>query len=281
VPANFRGNASDNFITLTWDAVQDAIGYDLEVDGIVIENDNTPQYQYKGLDQYTEHTYRVRSVTREIQSYWSDILKIWTSGGVPDEPKNVVITNSRGITTLDWDRTPGAQNYDVEADGNIYSISEDTFVYNNIDFIDNSTSIYKETAYRIRAGNDLGKSDWSGYYVNNAIMGNVEKGKDLDLGLTASNIMDFSRYTLYVNYNDKALTVTDLCAYSIEKELTPGMVEGHEIEIISFVPGRIVFRVNKIVDEGYLWTGIINNIKFIGNATGGSTLTYTAECSKD
>jgi len=282
VPANFRGNASNNFITLIWNAVQDAIGYDLEVDGIVIENDNTPQYQYKGLDQYTEHTYRVRSVNNEIQSYWSDMLKIRTVGGVPEEPKNVIITNSRGIATLDWDKTMGAQNYDIEVDNNtIYSISKDTFIYRNVGLITSSTAIYKETVYRIRAGNDLGKSDWTGYHVNNAIMGKVEKGKELDLGLTASNIMDFSRYTLYVNYNDKALTVTDLCAYSVEKELTPGMVEGHDIEIVRFEPGHIVFRVNRIIDEGYLWTGIINNIKFMGNATGGSTLTYTAQCSKD
>lgn len=281
VPTNFRGSASNNFITLIWDAVQDAIGYDLEVDGIVIENDDTPQYQYKGLDQYTEHTYRVRSVTNEIQSYWSSMLKISTSGGIPDEPKNLVITNSRGIATLDWDKTPGAQIYDVEADGNIYSVSDDIFVCRNVGLITSSSAIYKETAYRIRAGNDLGRSDWTGYYVNNAILGKIEKGKSLDLGLTASNIMDFSRYTLYVNYNDKALTVTDLCAYSTEKELSPGMVEGHDIEIVSFEPGNIVFKVNKIVDEGYLWTGIINNIRFIGNATGGTTLTYTAQCSKD
>lgn len=282
VPVNFRGSATENEIDLNWDAVEGAIGYDIEVDGIVVENDAVTSYQYTELEPYTVHTYRVRAVSDEIESLWSDYITVKTVGGIPAEPKNLEIINSRGIANITWDPVNGADSYDIEINGEITEkIAANSFTHRKIAQIISGASIYIETAYRIRSVNNLGCSDWTGYFINNVIKGKAEKNKELDLGLTASNIMDFSKYTLNVTYNPDVLTVTDLCAYSTEKELRPGQVEGTDIEILSYEPGHIVFKVNKIVDEGYLWTGIINNIKFTGNITGGTTLTYRVECEKD
>ena len=88
--------------------------------------------------------------------------------------------------------------------------------------------------------------------------------------------METARWLLILSFSSvKVISVTN------KKELEPGIVEGHDIEILDFEEGQIIFKVNKIVDEGYTWTGIINNIEFNGNITGGTTLTYTVECEKD
>lgn len=63
VPSNLVATAVDgDTISLTWDAVTDATGYDIERDGSVIVSDHpTNSYTDNGLSASTSYTYRVRS----------------------------------------------------------------------------------------------------------------------------------------------------------------------------------------------------------------------------
>ncbi len=60
-PDNIRISTSDTSITVEWDAVEGATGYDIEVDGVVVDNGNSTTYEHTGLIENTEYIYRVRS----------------------------------------------------------------------------------------------------------------------------------------------------------------------------------------------------------------------------
>ncbi|NLV35261.1 MAG: hypothetical protein GXY17_01110, partial [Clostridiaceae bacterium] len=57
IPGNVRATADSTSITLVWDEVVGAIAYEVEADGVVIEDITTTSYEDKGLMPETEHTY--------------------------------------------------------------------------------------------------------------------------------------------------------------------------------------------------------------------------------
>lgn len=103
---------------------------------------------------------------------------------------------------------------------------------------------------------------------------NVTNGKESNLALRINNIADFSPCTFSLTYDPQALTVTDLCALTANKELAVGVVKGTDIEIISFTPGNIVFKVNRQIAQGQKWSGVANVIKYRGNINGQLTVTF-------
>ncbi|MEC0091203.1 DUF7402 domain-containing protein [Paenibacillus macquariensis] len=75
VPKGLTANASSSSqVTVTWDAVDGATGYDLEVDGGVINNVTSP-YVHTGLDGTSTHTYRVRAKDASGMTLWSSPVK--------------------------------------------------------------------------------------------------------------------------------------------------------------------------------------------------------------
>lgn len=66
-------------ITVSWEAVAGVDTYDVEADGIIYRNISTNEYTQYGLKYSTDHTYRVRTVTKEGFSEWSPLLTIRTA----------------------------------------------------------------------------------------------------------------------------------------------------------------------------------------------------------
>ena len=60
-----------NRIVVSWSMSQGASGYDLQVDGAVVEGVSNP-YLHKDLAQGSSHTYRVRAVNDAGKSAWSE-----------------------------------------------------------------------------------------------------------------------------------------------------------------------------------------------------------------
>ncbi len=287
VPKNVNATVSDTLITVTWDKVESAEGYDVELDGIVMEDDDDNIYIHDGLESDTMHTYRVRARNSAIEGDWSDMQYIKTLPGKPVVPKNIEIRSTTTGATLTWQGKDSDLSYDIKiydgtkkADGTptdpviIENVAKSTYTHRR-------TALGQEYTYWIRTRNKEGVSDWSGKIINNAIKAKCTKNKTVDLGLTAKDVTDFSAYTMVVTYNASAVDVIDLSTLSGQFETVPGRIEGTDIEITDFTPGKITFKCDKVVNPGEAWTGVINSIKFKAKATGGTTITYTVLCKPD
>lgn len=77
---NIDGNpTTPTSATVTWDAVEDADRYELEVDGVRYTNLKDTTFNHNDLDYETAHTYRVRALRSDnTATPWSDVLTMTT-----------------------------------------------------------------------------------------------------------------------------------------------------------------------------------------------------------
>jgi alpha-tubulin suppressor-like RCC1 family protein len=275
IPTNVTAAVTNTAITITWNPVASAVGYDIELDGVILENDNITSYINDDLSPYEIHNYRVRARNGGIEGDWSQLQSIRTLPGKPKAPENIEVKSTQTSATITWAAVNGATGYDIEIfDGTttqeVERIAETSFIHRRI-------AANAEFTYRIRTRNIEDISEWSGDIINNSIKVTSKKNSNVDLGLTAADISDFTPYTMVVTYNSAVLTVTDLSNLTGKSELTTGKIEGTDISIKEFTPGRIVFVVDKAISPNEVWTGVINSIKFKAKANGGTTITYTVK----
>lgn len=91
-PVNLKATKTDTSITLSWGAPPEAeiTGYDIEVDGTVVDNGTATTYAHEGLEPGTAHTYRVRAKENSTLGAWSDLLTQNTTN-TPTGPFDVQI----------------------------------------------------------------------------------------------------------------------------------------------------------------------------------------------
>jgi hypothetical protein len=154
IPASVTGltvnSVTNTAIAMKWNAVTGATGYDLEIDGTVVAVTGVA-YTKSGLAANTEHTFRIRSKNAAGVGAWSDLIKGITQLSTP------VVKGSPDRTgiLLTWDAVMGASTYEIEADGQIVAIINDTtFIHSDL----LPSSLHK---YRIRALNDQNISPWT------------------------------------------------------------------------------------------------------------------------
>ena len=281
VPEKVNASVTDTKIIINWTGPLDnsLVGYDVELDGVVLENDTLTTYVHEGLEPYTMHTYRVRARNELVEGDWSAASSIRTLPSKPQAPENITVKSTQTGAALAWAPQLGAKAYDIyvfrlDDNGNEIKVEE----INNIGectYTHRRQIKGEEYRYRLRTRNIRGISPWSGDIINNAIKAQCKKGNTLDLGLTATDVVDFGSYEMVVTYNLGVAEVADLSTLTGAAELTAGKIEGTGITIKEFSPGRIVFVVDKAVTPGEAWTGVINGIKFKARETGGTTITYT------
>ncbi len=279
-PANVKAAVSDTVITMTWDKVSEAVGYDVELNGVLLENDTATMYINSELKPNTKYTYRVRTRSSYMESDWSSYQTIRTLAGQPVAPTGIAVSSTQTSATISWAAAGGAIDYDLEIDDGknppavIQHLTETSYTHRRLE-------PGTQYSYRLLTRNEEGISSWSGYIINNAIMTKCTKNNTVDLGLTAADVTDFTPYTMVVTYNTGVINVADLCTLTGQAELKAGRIEGTDITITEFTPGRIVFVVDKVINPGEAWTGVIESIKFKAKQTGGTTITYTVLCKPD
>ncbi|REK75632.1 fibronectin type III domain-containing protein [Paenibacillus paeoniae] len=270
VPSQINVIPNNNSVYLSWGQVAGSTGYDIELDGIVVVDAfNETSYTDTELETFSLHTYRIRSRNDAIAGEWSPLVTVRT---LPDKPglvSGVVINSTNNIANVTWKPDPTATGYDIEVDGKVSNIGLKT------SYKHHRVAPGSEHKYRIRMRNLVGVGEWSDLIVNNTLTARLTKGQSVDLGLTASNVTDFSRYTLMVNYDPNAIEILDLSTMTGKPELSPGKIEGTDITITQFTPGSITFVCDKTILNGESWSGIINSIKMKAKVNGGSSLTYT------
>jgi len=269
-PTHLNAIASKNSVTLVWDAIPDATGYDVELDGrVVVDNFDATTYTDIELKPYERHLYRVRARNDAIEGAWSPVVVLHTLPDKPGIPTNIAVTSASSIVTLTWNQELAATGYEIEIDGTVVDVGSKT-EYKHRRLITGS-----EHKYRIRTRNSAGVGEWSGTIINNTLTAKLTKNKTVDLGLVTKDIVDFSKYTLTVTYDANAMDVVNLSTLSEVPILTKGRIEGTDITITDFRPGKITFVCDKAVRPGESWSGVINSIKFKASVSGGSSITYS------
>jgi hypothetical protein len=147
---NISGNATTADISLSWDDATGATGYDIEVDGQIIEDQTSP-YSHMQLSPGTRHVYRVRAKNASGVGTWSESVTVWT---IPDVVNGLVLHPQLTEIMVEWEPVDGAHGYDLEVNGAIIPDVEQP--YNNTGLLPG-----KYYEYRVRAKNSSGAGEWS------------------------------------------------------------------------------------------------------------------------
>lgn len=264
-PTNLKAEASSTEIKVTWDEVNGATSYDIEVDGVVIDNGPEVAYIHGDLLLNTEHTYRVRARNEFVVSEWSELITQVTAPNIP------VITHAEATTTsitIFWNEVLEAASYDVEVDGKVIEgIQGTSYTYDGLE--PNTRHIF-----RVRAENEGVVSEWSDKYEQNTVpelIVNVGKDNMFNFAIVAPEKPGVTTRKIVVTYDPEHVEVLDLSAITQEVDLKTGNIEGTNITILSFVPGEIVFEIQS---EGKT---AVNTIKFMAKTNEYSKITYVIE----
>ncbi|PYG87921.1 dockerin type I repeat protein [Ruminiclostridium sufflavum DSM 19573] len=153
VPGNFEvANVTSSAITLDWDEVTGAAGYEIEIDGRVFDNGTATAYTHSGLNSNEEHSYRVRAFNGSAAGEWTGLI---IQSTLLPAPENFKAAASNGQIVLQWDMVAGAEGYQLEADGQIIEAGTGT------EYIQTGLTQGSEHKYRVRAVNGNGCGGWS------------------------------------------------------------------------------------------------------------------------
>lgn len=151
-PQNLQAIAYSDSITVFWQAVAGATGYDVFVDGRVISIGDNTHYYHMALEPYSWHVYRVRARGEGIVGEWSSAISKATLLGTP---ANIKATPSSHRIKLEWDSVANASYYEIEADGVIIKEAiTSTFTHEGLE-------LNKAYTYRIRAVRDGEIPEWN------------------------------------------------------------------------------------------------------------------------
>ncbi len=73
-PLNLFGKCLDTFIDYTWDPVEGAVTYELDLDGTIISGIQETKYRYGSLSPNSTHSAKIRAVMANTETVWSDTL---------------------------------------------------------------------------------------------------------------------------------------------------------------------------------------------------------------
>ncbi|ADL52675.1 fibronectin type III domain-containing protein [Clostridium cellulovorans] len=148
---NIKATTTENSVTLTWDGEVGATGYEIEVEGKIIDNGNSTSYTVTGLKSATNYSYKVRAKN----GTWSDVITATTLKPVipPPDPiilpvlKNIKATTTENSVTLTWDEEIGATGYEIYINGKILDNGNNTSY--TVTGLKSATSY----SYKVRAKN--------------------------------------------------------------------------------------------------------------------------------
>ncbi|OPX46461.1 endoglucanase 1 precursor [Ruminiclostridium hungatei] len=152
MPSGVLKEVSESSITVSWEPVEGAVSYDLEVDGVQLANGTNTWYTLEQLEMGTLHTIRFRAVGRDVAGEWTRLMQIRT---LPQVPEGIKTTKTSNSITLEWSSVAGASGYEVEVYGNIEDNGSST--YYTLSGLEPNT----QRTFRIRAKNPDGTSAWS------------------------------------------------------------------------------------------------------------------------
>lgn len=260
--------ATSTQITVEWEAVPGATGYEIEADSILMEVGSETRFVHLSLLPNTSHSYRVRATNGSESGDWSDWSDIRTQSTPPSTPGQLKATAHPRFIELQWEASIGSTNYDLEIDGRIISgIAGTAYVHEDLEPNTMHT-------YRVRAVNSGGASPWSDALKQRTtpeLTVDVGQGAIFNFVIVAPSVPDRPERIITVTYDPEELDIVDLSAATPETELEAGPIRGTNITIEEAANGKIVYRVTDTTKT------IVNVIRFTANTNNDSVITYTIE----
>jgi hypothetical protein len=157
---NLVQTTSESAISISWDKIEGARQYFIEVDGERIDNGQQTSYKIDGLEPGTRKSIRIQAKGDALLGEWSELYEIWT---LPEAPESISTTSTKSTITLNWDPVKGAAGYDVE----VYGSPEDNL--NNTTYTQYDLQSNSQRTYRVRAKNTSGAGQWSELAVESTL----------------------------------------------------------------------------------------------------------------
>ncbi|TBL71236.1 hypothetical protein EYB31_31180 [Paenibacillus thalictri] len=274
-PGNIQAVPESTQITLNWDTVVGATGYEVEADGMVQEVSTGTIFVHQGLAVNSTHMYRIRARNEQGNGEWSSVQsgQTLTSGWTPtipivtapDIPKNIKAEATVDSVTLTWDSVAGASGYDIEVDSLVVSNSGTTYIHNGLE----PNTMHE---YKVRSKNSRTQSGWSDKVQKNtvpALTVNLQKDTEFNFIIVVPRKEAVSVREITVTYAAEDMEVLDLSLLTPERETKEGVIQGTPITVSSFKQGKIVLLVQ---DAGKT---VINGIRFLAKDNKYTQLTYT------
>lgn len=154
-PQQITAEEQNTYVSITWNDVENAGGYELLVDGKIVNTGTETSYIHNGLLPGSWHLYQVRARNSSGKSDWSNEIWIQTIPGIPTVPDGIEGFSTDVQAIITWNSSEGAESYNLEINETVY-----TGIINSTYTI---TDLTPETEYnfRIQAVNRGGSSEWS------------------------------------------------------------------------------------------------------------------------
>lgn len=162
VPNNVQASAKSTEVTISWNPVVGAAGYELEADGVNYDVGFNTSFVHKGLIPFTEHAYKVRAKNQAGTGGWSQPAICWTS---LDTPQISQMSRTSETVTVAWNEVEGAEGYDLMIDGEVIDAGKSS------SFIHGDLSPYTWHAYRVRARSGSKHGEWSVPLICSTLLG--------------------------------------------------------------------------------------------------------------
>ena len=139
-------------IGISWKGVDQAEGYEIEIDGEVFDLGTATTYVHTGLNKGEQHIYKIRAYNSKKVSSWTPRLILAT---LIDTPTNISAVEEGDTIKVSWNPVDVATGYAVEVNGT------ETYTTNTTTYIHDGIEENKQYYYRVRAINEITTSKWS------------------------------------------------------------------------------------------------------------------------
>ncbi len=127
-------------ISITLVAVNEATGYEIEIDGEIVDAGNNLTILQSGLTPSKSYEYRVRSYNEAGEGEWSKSYTLMTGETLPGVPLNITAeaakpsaSSTGSAITLKWNNVEGANSYQIEDENKIlYNTAENQITIENL-----------------------------------------------------------------------------------------------------------------------------------------------------
>ncbi len=288
IPQNITATPGDTSVSLIWDSVSGASGYDIEENGTVIGSVRAVTYTHGGLTPDTQYTYRIRAVNTAGAGEWSAPVTATTLASPPlAVPGNIMAMPTTNSISLLWDPVDGATGYDIEIDQTIsQTVTQNVYTLTGL-------SPDTQHTFRVRAVNGSTQGAWSGVLTATTLTdqpttpppgatsasytASVLQDEEFILVFTASDIQNLSNSSFTVTYNPDQLDVEDLYATTSQTDTAVGNIPGTDLSVTQFTPGTAILTLNTPVSPGQSFTGLVTTIRFRSKINGNSVITFSVD----
>ncbi len=149
-PGNVTKASTENSVTVSWNAVNGATGYEVLFNGTSYGVTGTSK-TFTGLSANTSYTYQVRAKTAKGMGAYSPSQTVKTT---PKAPSNASVTTNENSVTVSWSAVTGAVSYDVLFNGKVYNVKGTSKTFTGL-------SPNAGYTYQVRVNNGDGSSTYT------------------------------------------------------------------------------------------------------------------------